>query len=64
MPIVSDVTQADVVVVGGGITGLATAYEVQKAGRSVVVLEASDYVGGRIMTRERNGDMVASVNVV
>jgi protoporphyrinogen oxidase len=58
MPIVSDVTQADVVVVGGGITGLATAYEVQKAGRSVVVLEASDYVGGRIMTRERNGDIV------
>ena len=43
---------------GGGITGLATAYEVQKAGRSVVVLEASDYVGGRIMTRERNGDIV------
>lgn len=58
MPIVSDVTKADVVVVGAGITGLSTAYEVQKAGRSVAVIEASDHVGGRIMTREWQGDKV------
>ena len=32
-------TEADVVIVGGGITGLTTAYLLTKAGRSVVVLE-------------------------
>ncbi|WP_161785664.1 protoporphyrinogen/coproporphyrinogen oxidase [Sphingopyxis sp. LC81] len=46
------------IVVGAGITGLSTAYAVQKAGGNVLVLEASDHVGGRIMTRERNGDKV------
>jgi monoamine oxidase len=49
---------ADVIVIGAGITGLSTAYEMPKAGRSVLVLEASDRVGGRIITRERNGDRV------
>ncbi len=58
MPIVSEISKADVIVVGAGITGLSTAYAIQKAGRSVLVLEASDHVGGRIMTRERNGDKV------
>ena len=32
-------TTADVVVVGGGITGLTTAYLLAKAGKSVVVIE-------------------------
>ena len=58
MPIVTEINKADVIVVGAGITGLSTAYAVQKAGRSVLVLEASDHVGGRIMTRERGGDKV------
>lgn len=55
MPIVSDVKEVDVVVVGAGITGLSTAYAVQKMGRSVLVVESFDDVGGRIMTRERTG---------
>lgn len=54
----SAMQKVDVIVVGAGITGLATAYAVQKAGCSVLVLEASDRVGGRIITRERNGDRV------
>lgn len=58
MPIVSEPGKVDVVVVGAGVTGLSTAYAVKKAGRSVLVLEASDHVGGRMMTRERNGDKV------
>ncbi|HCF9805913.1 protoporphyrinogen/coproporphyrinogen oxidase [Pseudomonas aeruginosa] len=58
MPIVSDVSEVDVVVVGAGITGLSTAYAVQKAGRSVLVVESQSDVGGRIMTRERNGDLI------
>ena len=37
-----------VVVVGGGISGLAAAHEAHRLGRDVVVLEASTRVGGKI----------------
>ena len=40
----------DVVVVGGGIAGLATARALAESGRQVVVLEASTRVGGRLRT--------------
>ena len=36
---------ADVIVIGGGIIGCATAYYLSKRGRSVIVLEASDNIG-------------------
>ncbi len=45
----------DVVVVGAGLAGLACARAVHQAGRSVVVLEASDAVGGRVRTDEVDG---------
>ena len=41
-------TEHDVVVVGAGIAGLATAYRLQQHGRRVLVLEADDAVGGRM----------------
>lgn len=44
--------EADVVVVGAGLSGLVAAREVVRAGREAVVLEASDRVGGRILTEE------------
>jgi monoamine oxidase len=41
---------ADVVVVGAGVSGLVAADTVHRAGRSVIVLEARDRVGGRTWT--------------
>jgi monoamine oxidase len=47
--------EADVCVIGAGFAGLSAARELQRAGRSVVVLEARARVGGRIWT-ERLSD--------
>lgn len=44
-----------VVVVGGGLAGLACALHVSRAGREVVLLEASDAVGGRVRTDRQDG---------
>jgi monoamine oxidase len=41
-----------IVVVGGGLTGLVAAHELQSRGLTVVVLEAADRIGGRIGTEQ------------
>ncbi len=45
----------DVVVVGAGLAGLNAARRLHRAGLSVVVLEASDAVGGRVRTDTVDG---------
>ncbi len=45
----------DVVVIGAGLAGLTCAVELTRRGHDVVVLEASDAVGGRIRTDRVDG---------
>ncbi|HYR95267.1 MAG TPA: FAD-dependent oxidoreductase, partial [Candidatus Binatus sp.] len=42
--------EADTCIVGGGYAGLTAALRLAQAGRSIVVLEARDRVGGRVWT--------------
>jgi monoamine oxidase len=46
-----------VVILGGGIAGLVSAYELRRAGWTVTVLEARDRIGGRVWT-VRGGDRI------
>ncbi len=48
-------TKADVIVIGAGIVGNATAYYLAKKGLKVTVLEASDYIGNGGSSRNGGG---------
>lgn len=52
---------ADVLVVGAGLAGLTAARELMAAGRSVLVLEARDRVGGRVVSREIGGGKIVEM---
>jgi len=45
----------DVLVIGAGAAGLAAAAELSRAGRSILLVEARDRVGGRCLTRRLPG---------
>ena len=45
----------DVIVVGGGVSGLATAWHLKNAGIDVVLLEAGNAVGGCMLSERREG---------
>jgi len=51
---------ADAIIVGGGLSGLAAAVRLASTGRSVVLLEQSPKLGGRCYsyTDEKTGDVV------
>jgi monoamine oxidase len=52
---------ADVVVVGAGLAGLTAARRLVQAGRSVIVLEARDRPGGRVLTESLGGNDYAEL---
>jgi monoamine oxidase len=54
-------TQVDVVVVGAGLAGLSAARAVAAQGRSVVVLEARDRVGGRTLNYDLGEGKVVEI---
>lgn len=45
----------DVIVIGGGLSGLAAAHALEAGGARVTVLEGNDRIGGRLHTVVRNG---------
>ena len=52
-------TRADVIVVGAGLAGLTAARDLVRRGKSVVVLEARDRVGGRTLAQAtQSGEML------
>lgn len=50
---------AQVIVVGGGIAGLVTAWKLEQKGYTTCVLEQSDHLGGRIATAHYPGNLEA-----
>jgi phytoene dehydrogenase-like protein len=46
---------AQVIIIGAGLSGLTAAKVLKAAGKSVLVIEASDAVGGRVRTDELDG---------
>jgi monoamine oxidase len=52
---------ADFVVVGAGLAGLTAARELVQRGRSVIVLEARDRVGGRLLNHSLGAGVITEV---
>jgi monoamine oxidase len=53
--------KADVIVVGAGLAGLTAARQVRAAGKSVVVMEAQNRVGGRTLSEDIGGGEIADL---
>ena len=52
----SDPNRVDVVVIGGGLSGLTAARELKQQGRRVLLLEAKARIGGRMVNQSVAGN--------
>lgn len=50
----------DVIVIGGGFTGLSAARDLSNAGKSVLIIEARDRIGGRTWATKSRGHYMES----
>ena len=57
----AETREADVVVIGAGLAGLAAARDLVAAGKEVVVVEARDRVGGRVLNEDIGDGKVVEV---
>ena len=46
----------DIIIVGGGISGLFTAFKLSKTGYKIILLESTNRLGGRIKTYQKNNE--------
>ena len=51
----------DVVIVGAGIAGLSAAKLLKEKGKKILVIEASDGVGGRVRSDSKDGYILIGV---
>ncbi|MCR9290190.1 MAG: FAD-dependent oxidoreductase [Bacteroidetes bacterium] len=49
------IIESDIIIIGGGLTGLTLAYLLRSEGKKVLILEARKRLGGRIFTKYQNG---------
>jgi NADPH-dependent 2,4-dienoyl-CoA reductase/sulfur reductase-like enzyme len=54
----------DVIVIGGGFTGLAAARDLSTAGKSVLLIEARDRIGGRTWATKSRGHYMESKSLL
>jgi protoporphyrinogen oxidase len=47
--------QTDLIIIGGGLSGLAAAYELEQHGMGYTLIEVKPRLGGSIITRQTNG---------
>ena len=52
----NDYLQTDIVIIGGGMSGLHTAYELEKQGVDFILIEARERLGGRVLSSNFDED--------